>query len=602
MRRVSVASGADYASFRVWGLAILAMLLTLVLSIPQAEASRRKQQKAATYAPPYASLVFDVNTGRTLQATNPDAPRHPASITKVMTLYMLFEQIERGRFRLDSELPVSRFAASQRPSKLSLAPGTTISVEDAIKALITKSANDVAVVVAEAIGGTEERFGHMMTAKARSIGMSRSVFRNASGLPNPQQITTARDLVTLGRAIHDRFPRFYPYFGTRTFDFDGYAYRNHNKLLGRVEGVDGIKTGFTRASGFNLLTSAKVDGRHILVVVLGGRSGRQRDALVASLVEGHMPRAVAGRRTPRAVEVAAAANDDEGDETGTKPTPRLPAQVAAAPVPAPQPPVTAPAPVSGEALPLPPPRPRAAVIGDVADQGLTRSRGLAISGGTPPAGGATTPLALVGTTPRSQALQAISNADPLPPPRENRIVPPGNVQFTNALPAKMPQADGGQPLPRKVEERAPSPFPAKSPFPATSPSGPVASPVIPPNPVAAAPAQRVAAAQPQPQPQPQPEVAPQPAARAAAVPAPARTGWVIQLAAAESEAKARTLLDNARERNGRLLRSAEAFTEAVSKGGTVLYRARFAGFEADEAQEACKVLKRTGFNCFAQRP
>jgi len=157
-----------------------------------------------------------------------------------------------------------------------------------------------------------------------------------------------------------------------------------------------------------------------------------------------------------------------------------------------------------------------------------------------------------------------------------------------------------------LEERAPSPFPAKSPlpatspFPATSPSGPVASPVIPPNPVAAAPAQRVAAAQAQPQ--PQPEVAPQPAARAAAVPAPARTGWVIQLAAAESEAKARTLLDNARERNGRLLRSAEAFTEAVSKGGTVLYRARFAGFEADEAQEACKVLKRTGFNCFAQRP
>jgi D-alanyl-D-alanine carboxypeptidase len=568
------------------------MLLTLVLSIPQAEASRRKQQKAAPYAPPYASLVFDVNTGRTLQATNPDAPRHPASITKVMTLYMLFEQIERGRFRLDSELPVSRFAASQRPSKLGLAPGTTISVEDAIKALITKSANDVAVVVAEAIGGTEERFGHMMTAKARSIGMSRSVFRNASGLPNPRQITTARDLVTLGRAIHDRFPRFYPYFGTRTFEFDGQAYRNHNKLLGRVEGVDGIKTGFTRASGFNLLTSAKVDGRHILAVVLGGRSGRQRDALVASLVEGHMPRAVAGRRTPRAVEVAVAANDDEGDETGTRPAPRVPVQVAAAPVPAPQPPVTTPAPVSGEALPLPPPRPRAAVIGDVADQGLTRSRGLAIAGGTPPAGGATTPLALVGTTPRSQALQAISNADPLPPPGENRIVPPGNVRFTNALPAKMPQADGGQPLPRKVEERAPSPFSA------TAPSGPVASPVIPPTPLAAAPAERVAAAQAQ----PQPEVAPQPAARAAAVPAPARTGWVIQLAAAESEAKARTLLDHARERNGRLLGSAEAFTEAVSKGGTVLYRARFAGFEADEAQEACKVLKRTGFNCFAQRP
>ncbi|MCA3624024.1 MAG: D-alanyl-D-alanine carboxypeptidase [Methylobacterium sp.] len=592
MRRVSVATGAVCASFRIVGLAILAILLTLGLSIPQAEASRRKQQKAASYAPPYASLVLDVNTGRTLQAINPDAPRHPASITKVMTLYMLFEQIERGRFRLDSDLPVSRFAASQRPSKLNLAPGTTISVEDAIKALITKSANDVAVVVAEAIGGTEERFGHMMTAKARSIGMTRSVFRNASGLPNPRQITTARDLVTLGRAIHDRFPRFYPYFGTRSFEFDGYAYRNHNKLLGRVEGVDGIKTGFTRASGFNLLTSAKVDGRHILVVVLGGRSGRQRDAQVASLVEGNMPRAVAGRRTPRAVEVAAAANDDDGDETVTRPAPRLaPQGVApqaaagqgvAAPASAPQAPATRAASISREALPLPPPRPRAAVIGDVADQGLTRPRGLAVAGNTTPAGGAATPLALVGTTPRSQALQAISNADPLPPPRENRIVPPGNVRFTNALPATTPQSDANQPLPRKVEERAPSSFPA------TASSGPVAAPFIPPTPVAAAPAERISAAPAQPVP--------------VAAPAPARTGWVIQLAAAESEAKARTLLDNARERNGRLLGSAEAFTEAVTKGGTVLYRARFAGFEADEAQEACKALKRAGYNCFAQRP
>jgi D-alanyl-D-alanine carboxypeptidase len=164
----------------------------------------------------------------------------------------------------------------------------------------------------------------------------------------------------------------------------------------------------------------------------------------------------------------------------------------------------------------------------------------------------------------------------------NRIVPPGDVRFTNALPATMPQSDDNQPLPRKVEERAPSSFSA------TAPSGPVVAPVIPPTPVAAAPAQQIAAAPAQPPP--------------AAAPAPARTGWVIQLAAAESEAKARTLLDNARERNGRLLRSAEAFTEAVTKGGTVLYRARFAGFEADEAQEACKALKRAGYNCFAQRP
>jgi D-alanyl-D-alanine carboxypeptidase len=603
MRRVSVASEGLLAPVRLVGTAALALLLILVLSIPQAEAARRKRHKAVPYTPPYASIVFDVNTGRTLEATNADAPRHPASVTKVMTLYMLFEQIERGRFRLDSELPVSRFAASQKPSKLGLRPGSTIAVEDAIKALITKSANDVAVVVAEAIGGSEERFGQLMTAKARAIGMTRSTFRNASGLPNPQQIVTARDLVTLGRAIQDRFPRFYPYFGTRSFEFDGYAYRNHNRLLGRVEGVDGIKTGYTRASGFNLLTSAKVDGRHILAVVLGGRSGRQRDAQVAALVEQHMPRAVAGRRTPRTVEVAAATttpDDDDDEETSTRPPRRVttPHSTATpAPAPAPVAPVASTAqPNSGTALPLPPARPRAAVIGDVADQGLTRPRGLAVAANTPPSGGATTPLALVDTTPRSQALRAISNVDSLPPTRESRIVPPGNVRFTNALPATTPQNDETQPLPkatesalsRKAEEHAP-----------TS----VAAPVIPPAPVAAAPVPPAPVAAPAATPVATARIGagtstpPQPASS----PAPARSGWVIQLAAAESEAKARIVLDQAREKNTRALKGAEAFTEAVSKGGTTLYRARFAGFAAEEAQEVCKTLKRTGFNCFAQR-
>lgn len=330
MRLVGVENGTGHLAMRLVLTVLAALIFVLATAVPQAEAARKKRKKFAPYNPPYASIVVDINSGRTLQATHADALRHPASITKVMTLYMLFEQIERGRFKLNSELPVSRFAASQKPSKLNLAAGSTIAVEDAIKALVTKSANDVAVVVAEAIGGSEERFGHMMTAKARSIGMSRSVFRNASGLPNPAQVTTARDLVTLGRAVHDRFPRFYHYFNTRSFEFDGYAYRNHNKLLGRVEGVDGIKTGFTRASGFNLLTSARADGRHLITVVLGGRSSRARDAQVAALVEQHLPRAVAGRRTTRTVEVAAAQVDDEDDE---KPAQRV---ATATPAPAPQ--------------------------------------------------------------------------------------------------------------------------------------------------------------------------------------------------------------------------------------------------------------------------
>ncbi|MBN8534731.1 MAG: D-alanyl-D-alanine carboxypeptidase [Rhizobiales bacterium] len=586
MRLVGVESGTGHLAMRLVLTVLAALIFVLATAVPQAEAARKKRKKFAPYNPPYASIVVDINSGRTLQATHADALRHPASITKVMTLYMLFEQIERGRFKLNSELPVSRFAASQKPSKLGLPAGSTIAVEDAIKALVTKSANDVAVVVAEAIGGSEERFGQMMTAKARSIGMSRSVFRNASGLPNPAQVTTARDLVTLGRAVHDRFPRFYHYFNTRSFEFDGYAYRNHNKLLGRVEGVDGIKTGFTRASGFNLLTSARADGRHLITVVLGGRSGRARDAQVAALVEEHLPRAVAGRRTTRSVEVAAAQIDEDDDE---KPAQRV---VAATPAPqaapaAPAAPVAAAAPSAEPkvtALPTPPIRVRTAVIAESpADQGLTRSRSFAIasSGPSSTVASATTPLALVGTTPRSQALRAInSGVDSLPPQRDQRFVPPGNVRYTNALPSTTPQAESNQPLPKTAEPTLPAKAEDRLPAPRTAAPAPASAPIPAPLAVAAAPASQSKAV-------------------AAATPTQ-RSGWIIQLAAAESEAKAKVVLDNARGKTARL-KSAEAFTEPVTKGGSTLYRARFAGFDADGAQEACKALKRSGFNCFAQR-
>jgi D-alanyl-D-alanine carboxypeptidase len=242
-------------------------------------------------------MVVDAKTGKVLHAVNEHALRHPASVTKVMTLYLLFEQLERGKMALDTELKVSTHGASQPPSKLGVRPGGTIEVEDAIKALVTKSANDVAVVVAENLGGSEEAFAEQMTRKARALGMTSTRYRNASGLPDPEQITTARDLTILGRAIQERFPKQYRYFQTRVFNYGRAAYRNHNKLLGRVEGVDGIKTGFTRASGFNLLTSAKSGERHIVAVVLGGRSGGTRDAAMASLVNASLPRAYAGART-----------------------------------------------------------------------------------------------------------------------------------------------------------------------------------------------------------------------------------------------------------------------------------------------------------------
>ncbi len=222
-----------------------------------------------------------------------------------MTLYMLFEQMERGKFALDSELRITAHSAAQAPSKLGLRPGQTISVEDAIKAIVTKSANDVASAIGENIAGSEERFAEMMTAKARSLGMSRTHYANASGLPDPDQLTTARDLTILARAIQDRFPRYYRYFQTRSFAFRGRVIGNHNRLLGNVEGVDGIKTGYTRDSGFNLMTAAKSDGHQIVAIVLGGKSGAGRDRIMADLVRSALPRAYAGARTaPPVVEVA----------------------------------------------------------------------------------------------------------------------------------------------------------------------------------------------------------------------------------------------------------------------------------------------------------
>ncbi|MCG6121670.1 MAG: SPOR domain-containing protein [Microvirga sp.] len=254
---------------------------------------------AAAYNPPYAALVVDVKTGRTLHEENADATRHPASLTKVMTLYLLFTRLERGELRLDSPLRVSARAAAEPPSKLGLRAGSTITVENAIFSLVTRSANDAATVIAENLGGSVEAFAREMTETAHAMGMRRTTFRNAHGLPNSAQVTTARDLSILAIAVQDRFPQYYHYFSRRSFQYAGRAHPNHNRLLGRVEGVDGIKTGFIRASGFNLMTNAKARDRHVVTVVLGGRSGAHRDGIVERLVTRHLPQAYAGaRQTP----------------------------------------------------------------------------------------------------------------------------------------------------------------------------------------------------------------------------------------------------------------------------------------------------------------
>jgi D-alanyl-D-alanine carboxypeptidase len=256
------------------------------------------------YHPPYAAIVVDDNTAQVLHEENIDEPRHPASLTKIMTLYLLFEQIDAGKLKLDSPLSVSEFAAGQHPTKLHLKPGSTIMVEDAIKGIVTRSANDAAVVVAEAIGGSEDDFAKLMTAKAHALGMAGSTYVNASGLPADDQITTARDQALLGRAIQDRFPIYYRYFSTVSFRFRGKDIHNHNALLGQVEGVDGIKTGYTEASGYNLVVNLRRGDRHIVAVVLGGTSNAKRDARMRELIDEYLPMASTRRTAPQVTEGA----------------------------------------------------------------------------------------------------------------------------------------------------------------------------------------------------------------------------------------------------------------------------------------------------------
>jgi D-alanyl-D-alanine carboxypeptidase len=235
--------------------------------------------------PKYAAVIMDADTGNVTYARNADAARYPASLTKMMTLYLMFDALKQGRYTMDSELPVSKLAQGRSPSKLGLKAGETIRVEDAILALVTKSANDVATVIAEALGGTETKFALKMTEKAHQLGMRNTNFRNASGLPHHLQKTTARDMALLGRALLSDHPRYYHYFATEQFKYEGRTYGNHNNLLGDYDGVDGIKTGYIRASGFNLAASATRNGRRIIVVVMGGRTAHTRDDHVADLLD-----------------------------------------------------------------------------------------------------------------------------------------------------------------------------------------------------------------------------------------------------------------------------------------------------------------------------
>jgi D-alanyl-D-alanine carboxypeptidase len=299
------------------------------------------QSAAPAHARParHAAMILDANTGAVLHNDNADERRHPASLTKMMTLYLTFEIIEQGRMSMSSKVTISQEAASVAPSKLDLDPGEEITVREAIFALITKSANDVAVALAEKIGGSERNFVRLMNAKARELGMTRTNFENASGLPDGDQVTSARDMITLGLHLQDDYPQYYGMFATRSFSFRGRSYRNHNTLMNNFGGIDGIKTGYTRDSGFNLVTSVRRNGRHLVGAVFGGGSAAARNGEMRVLLTRAFNRASRVKtRKPAPPLVAQLKAPPKRAERPVPPKPTVLAQATPKPDrPAPQP-------------------------------------------------------------------------------------------------------------------------------------------------------------------------------------------------------------------------------------------------------------------------
>jgi D-alanyl-D-alanine carboxypeptidase len=562
-----------------------------------------------SHAAPYADIVVDANSGTVLHSTNPDAQRHPASLTKIMTLYLLFEQLEAGKLKLDSPLPVSKEAAAQMPTKLGLKPGSTLAVEDAIKGMVTRSANDAAVVVAEAIAGDEDAFAKLMTRKAQALGMSRTIYKNASGLPDSGQITTARDQSTLGRAVQERFPRYYKYFSIRTFVFRGQSIGNHNNLLGRVEGVDGIKTGYVNASGFNLVTSVHRGNRYLVAVVMGGSSAGSRDAKMRDLISDKIAQASVKRTAPMVAEGSpppeARPEPKAVAKVEAKPEPKLAAKTEAKPEPKAEARFAV---ASAVSLPV---RLNSAPAAQ-ADPATTRTESMAAAAQPRAAAGSTDPIRPVlvktlsvkaGTTaslapihvsaPAPAEPAPVVAAAPVAPPApvvalkpEPPAPPPAPVAVAAAKPAPAP-APFPPPVAAKIEAPLPALVTASKPDVPPLSFAPIAAKAEPAAAPVAAPA-RVAAAEP----------APAPARASAPAAKPQhRSGWIIQVGAFPAEQEAKKRLASAQTKAAKLLTKAEAFTETVEKGGTTLYRARFAGLDKDSAEAACKHLKRNDVEC-----
>jgi D-alanyl-D-alanine carboxypeptidase len=501
----------------------LAPVATLAASVPRA----------------YAGIVVDAKSGKVLYESDADEYRYPASVTKVMTLYVLFQELSAGKVKLSDKMKVSKFAASAVPTKLGLKSGSSISVENAIKALVTLSANDMARVIAEYVAGSESAFAKRMTSTAKALGMKKTTYANASGLPDSRQMTTVRDQAILAAAIYEHFPEYYNYFQTKSFTYGKRTYGNHNNLLGK-NGVDGIKTGYINASGYNLMTAARTGGKHIVVIGFGFNKSGTRDAKVRELVSKYLPKARSGSY----LDVAMI---PEPGRKATSSGSGATVQVASVPVPMPLPSFRG----VESALMMEAPADPQIGIGDI-----DPSVSVASIGPTP----SDRPVDLA----IPEAIVAVEDAAPRKRTTLGEVV----GAFTDAY-------RGAPPMPLGIT--------------------PASAPIVPPVGIGEGgePVDLMTSGSVQ-------QVAEVPAARQT-MPAALPSGWIVQIGAAPSETGANTLLSDATGKVGSLT-GFEAFVQRFDKDGQTFYRARFGGFSGkDAANDMCKQLKQVKMSCLAMQ-
>jgi D-alanyl-D-alanine carboxypeptidase len=549
----------QFSRLSLWRLAAALFISFLVLAPAIAEA---KVPRA------FAGIVLDAKTGKVLYSSDADAYRYPASVTKVMTLYILFQELNAGRIKLSDKMPVSKWAASAQPTKLGLKAGSTITVENAIKSIVIISANDMARVIAEYIGGSEGGFAKRMTSTARALGMTHTTYVNASGLPDARQITTVRDQALLGAAVFQHFPQYYDYFQITSFKYGKRTYRGHDNLLGH-NGVDGLKTGYTGAAGYNLLTAARKDGRHIVVAGFGFASGRKRDAKVRDLVDTYLPKAFSGDYQKTAMIPMPGRKGSPVPDDGV----RVASANATAVLPMPAPTFR----VLDTDEVVAPDDPQSG-IGDV-DTDLTVA--------TLPA--APLPVERPLDLGMPPALQAVEQAVPSPVATKRRKLTDVVGAFTDnsmgAPPAPLGRTRGSAPLIPPVGiggDGQPVDLMTSGSISTEAAVIPVTDAV--PQSLGIEQSTQVAEVQPVQQ-----------------MPAPLPQGWIVQIGASPSEDGATGLIGSASDKV-RSLGKFKGFVERFEKDGQTFFRARFGGFSGQSAaNDMCKQLKQAKMSCLAMQ-